>query len=468
MDESLNGKRILLGVSGSIAAYKAADLASRLVHLGADVHVILTVHAAEFVGPATFRALTLNPVLSGLFDEPYERKIAHIDLAQSADLILVAPATANTIAKMALGLADDLLSSALLAAKAPIIAAPAMNTAMLDHPATRANLAMLKSRGVHIVEPKFGILACGTEGEGKLADVSAIVEAVCAALEESNTDDRRWTMDDELPFSDVEQPELAASSLDVSVDDESSIVQSPSSIVHSPSSTSNRPLSIVHRPSSKDDFEGIRVLVTAGATREPLDPVRFISNRSSGRMGFAIAEAAAQRGARVTLVSGHVTVPFLRGVETICVNTTADMLAACESRFPESDVFIGAAAPADYAVESLARNKHKKTGEGWTLRLRETPDIISTLAQGKTGQIMVGFAAETINAEANAADKLKRKNLDLIAANDVTAEGAGFEVETNVVTLIWPDGRMKKIPKLPKPAVADRILDAVADLLPFR
>jgi phosphopantothenoylcysteine decarboxylase/phosphopantothenate--cysteine ligase len=401
MNKILSGRNILLGVTGSIAAYKAADIASQLGHLGAEVHVVLTPHAAEFVGAPTFRALTRNPVLVGVFDEPHDREIAHIHLAQTADLVLVAPATANILAKMSCGLADDMLSTLLLATTAPVLVAPAMNAVMLQHPATQANIATLRARGVEFIDPAYGTLACRTEGWGKLADVQTIVQAV------------------------------------------------------------------VDRLARARDFAGARVLVTAGATREPLDPVRFLSNRSSGKMGYAIAEAAAARGAQVTLISGHASVEPPAGVEVIRAGTTEEMLAAAQERFADCDLFIAAAAPADYAPEKVAPQKIKKgrAGQTLTLRLRETPDVLGTLAARKKHQFVVGFAAETTELLANAAEKLTRKRLDLIAANDVTAEGAGFEADTNVVTLLWPDGRVEPLPQLPKRLLADKLLDAVRNLL---
>jgi phosphopantothenoylcysteine decarboxylase/phosphopantothenate--cysteine ligase len=290
-----------------------------------------------------------------------------------------------------------MLSTLLLAATAPILVAPAMNSAMLDHPATQANIDLLRARGVAFVDPAYGVLACRTEGWGKLADVTAIVQAV------------------------------------------------------------------VERLARKQDFAGVRVLVTAGATREPLDPVRFISNRSSGKMGYALAEAAAARGAQVTLISGEASASPPPGVEVIRVETTEEMLRAAGSRFADCDLLIAAAAPADYTPETVEKQKHKKHGadDTWTLRLRATPDIVGTLGARKTHQIVVGFAAETENLRENAAGKLARKRLDMIVANDVTAEGAGFESDTNIVTLLWPDGRAENLPQMPKRALADRLLDAI-------
>jgi len=407
MNEPLAGRNLLLGVSGSIAAYKAADICSRLGKLGAEMHVVLTRHAAEFVGVPTFRALTRNPVLCDVFDEPEHRRIAHIDLAQSADLVLVAPASADILAKMAHGLADDMLTTCLLATPTPtpLLAAPAMNTVMWEHPATRANLETLAQRGVQIVQPGYGILACQDVGYGKLADVDEIVRAVTDRL---------------LP---------------------------------------------------KQDFADRRVLITAGATREPLDPVRFLSNRSSGKMGYAIAAEAARRGARVTLVSGYATASPPPGVAMIRAETAEAMFVASSEHFPESDLFIAAAAVADFTPETVASRKIKKQPdtETLTLRLRRTEDILGTLGRRKrSGQIVVGFAAETEDLLSNAHAKLTGKNLDLIVANDVTLEGAGFDADTNIVTLLRPDADAVTLPQLPKREVAKRLFDLLATLLPVQ
>ena len=399
---NLAGRKILLGVSGSIAAYKAADLCSQLGKLGAEIHVVLTPHAAQFIGVATFRALTGNPALTDVFDEPYARRIAHIDLAQSADLILVAPASADVLAKMAHGIADDLLTTCLLATptQTPLLAAPAMNTLMWEHPATQSNLEILKARNVEIVQPGYGLLACQDVGVGKLADAAEIIRAVTERL------------------------------------------------------------------SAAQDWAGKRVLITAGATREPLDPVRFLSNRSSGKMGFALAEEAAKRGANVTVIAGFVTATVPAGVNVVKAESAAEMLAACEARFPACDVFIAAAAVADYAPETIAAQKMKKTpdtADGLTLRLKRTPDILAIMAARKTPrQIVVGFAAETEALLANARAKLQAKKLDLIVANDVAAEGAGFDADTNIITLLWPDGRAESLPQMSKRDAARRILEQLA------
>jgi phosphopantothenoylcysteine decarboxylase/phosphopantothenate--cysteine ligase len=466
--QPLAGRSVLLGVCGSIAAYKAADVCSRLSKLGADVHVVLTANGAQFVGAATFRALTRNPVVSDVFDEPVARRIAHIDLAQSADLVLVAPASADMLAHMAHGLADDMLTTCLLATPpaTPLLVAPAMNTVMWEHPATVANVHILAARGVQMIYPALGLLVCQDVGTGKLADVDAIIDAVIARLTTPET-----TLDH------VHGPQLAA--------------QSVSSGNSSSGNTEKD-------AAGNANWTGLRVLITAGATREPLDPVRFLSNRSSGKMGYAIAHEAARRGASVTLVSGFATAtlpdagqppdpkfkiqnPKSPGcVELVRVQTAEEMLAACQAHFTDADIFIAAAAVADYAPETVQPHKIKKPvlsagqdGENdsndaeeiITLRLKRTPDILAALArQKRPDQIMVGFAAETQDLLANAQAKLKSKRLDMIVANDVTAEGAGFETDTNIVTLLWPNGRMEALPKASKFDIAARILDYI----PFR
>ena len=431
----LTGKRILLGVCGSIAAYKAADLCSRLGKLGADVHVVLTSAAAQFVGAATFRALTRNPVVSDVFDEPTDRRIAHIDLAQSADLVLVAPASADMIARMAHGLADDMLAACLLATprSTPLLVAPAMNTQMWEHPATLANVALIASRGAQIIAPGVGLLACQDVGTGKLADVEDIVQAVTAHFQTSV---------------------MNASATDAFIND----------------------TSVNTNFDASGDWTGKSVLITAGATREPLDPVRFLSNRSSGKMGYALAEMAARRGAYVTVVSGFATASIPNDVDVISVGTAQEMLDACRKVFPLCDVFIAAAAVADYAPETVQSQKIKKhpvpsdaatrrsdaVEEIVTLRLKRTPDILATLTTARRpGQIVVGFAAETHDLLAHARAKMQAKGLDMIVANDVTQPGAGFEGDTNIVTLLWPDGRGLSLAKASKTEIASLILDEI-------
>jgi phosphopantothenoylcysteine decarboxylase/phosphopantothenate--cysteine ligase len=396
----LGGKKILLGVSGSIAAYKAADLCSQLSKTGAEVHVVLTRNATQFVGIPTFRALTRNAVLTDLFEEPDTERIAHIALAQSADLILIAPATANILAKMAHGIADDMLSTCLLATphSTPILIAPAMNTQMWNHPATQANLQHLTQRGIQVIPPDTGLLACQDIGQGKLAETGTLLRAIEHIL---------------LP---------------------------------------------------KQTLLGQTLLITAGATREPLDPVRFISNRSSGKMGYAVATSAAQRGAKVVLVSGHTTVAPPQNVEIIRIQTADEMLSVCQANFADADAFIATAAVADYTPKEIATKKIKKEAnvEEFTLHLRKTPDILATLARNRrTGQIVIGFAAETENLLENAQTKMTQKgNLDIIVANDILQEGAGFDSDTNIVTLLFSDGTRKSLPKMTKREVAEHLLNA--------
>ncbi len=404
--DSLSGKRIFLGVSGSIAAYKAADICSQLSKLESDIHVVLTAHAAKFVGEATFRALTRNPVLVDIFDEPTAKRIAHIDLAQSADLILLAPASANLLAKMAHGIADDMLTTCLLATplSTPILAAPAMNTVMWEHPATRANIETLQSRGVQIVEPYSGLLACQDVGMGKLATIEEIVNAVVRRLHQNQY------------------------------------------------------------------LAGRKILVTAGATREPLDPVRFLSNRSSGKMGFAIAAEAASRGADVTVVSGFTSVIPPDGIEVVQTLTAQSMFEECSSRFSSCDVFIAAAAVSDFTPIEPSDQKIKKSSDNdnqfLSIELKRTTDIVSTLAkQKRKDQVVVGFAVETGDLLVKAHSKLASKNLDLLVANDVTQQGAGFDTDTNIVSILWADGRIEDLPLLTKREVAEHILNVVKPML---
>ena len=396
-------KRIVLGVSGGIAAYKACDLVSRLKKRGAQVRVVLTKHACEFVPPLTFETLSGNPAYTDAFDRKFE--IEHVALAKWADAMVVAPATANALAKMAAGIADDLLTTTLLAVTAPVVAAPAMNAAMWRHPATRANAALLRSRGVRFVGPASGHLACGDDDVGRMSEPEAIVEALEALFAEGG------------------------------------------------------------RVGAACDLSGRRILVTAGPTVERIDPVRFITNRSTGKMGYAIAAAAARRGAEVVLVSGPVSLPCPDGVERVSVESSRELCDAVLGRAGECDAVIQAAAPADFTPATFSETKIKKTGEGMALELRPTTDIAAALgARKRPGQVLVAFAAETNDLIDNARGKLARKNADLVVANDVTRPGAGFGADTNIVSLVTRDSA-RELPVMPKSEVADAILDAVAALL---
>ena len=394
-------KRLVLGVSASIAAYKAADLASRLVKSGVEVYPVMTADAARFVQPATFRALTHHPCPIDTFEEPFPGEIAHIWLARNCDLFVIVPASMNVIARLANGLAEDMLTASAMACTAPILLAPGMNTGMWNNPATQANLAKLRDYGYYFIEPTTGRLACRTEGVGRMADVETIFEAIHEMLARSGS----WA--------------------------------------------------------------GKRVLVTAGPTREPLDPVRFLSNRSSGKMGYALAEAARLRGATVTLVSGPTALAAPGGVEFVRVETAAQMRDAVIARAAEADLILAAAAVADYRPAEFAAQKVKKAppalgAGGPSLPLTLNDDILAALGREKrAGQTLVGFAAETENLLDHARGKLTAKNLDWIVANDVTAEGAGFDGDTNIVTLLGRDGSGTALPLLTKREVAERILDAV-------
>ena len=395
----LEGKCVVLGVTGGIAAYKACEVVSRLRKAGADVFVIMTAHACEFVRPLTFETLSNHPVVTDTFARPETWEVEHVALAKRADLFLIAPATANILAKMACGIADDMLSTTVLATRAPVLAAPAMNTGMWENPATQANAETLKKRGVAFIGPEGGFLACGDNGNGRMSEPKDICAAVEAAL------------------------------------------------------------------CPRRDLEGARVLVTAGPTREQMDPVRYITNRSSGKMGYAIAEAARDRGADVTLVTGPVSLKKPEGIRCVDVVSTQDLYAAVTELCRENDIVIQAAAPADFAPEKAAEQKIKKQGEGkLILTLRQTPDTAAAVGGMKLdGQVLIGFAAETENLNENAEKKLAKKNLDMIVANDVTQPGAGFDVDTNVVTFITKE-KTETLPCLPKRQVAEELLNRAAAL----
>lgn len=393
----LDGKSILLGVSGGIAAYKSAEIVRALKSEGCTVQAVMTRAATKFITPLTLASLTGNKVITDLFadtsaDDTLQSAIAHIDVAQRADLLLVAPATADIMAKFALGLADDFLSTAHLAFEGPLVLAPAMNTGMWEHPATRENLALLRARGARIVEPGSGELACGTVGAGRLAEPESIVDAVREALR------------------------------------------------------------------TRGDLQDECVLVTAGPTREALDPVRYLSNRSSGRMGFSLAEEAARRGARVILVSGPVSIPTPRGCERIDVQDAQEMHDAVMARLSESTVAIMAAAVADYRLVAPASRKLKKRDGIPSLELEETPDILNAVGRRKGDRILIGFAAETDDLESNARRKLESKGCDLVVANPVGGH-TGFESDLNQGLVLSANGEVLRLEPMTKPRMAARILD---------
>ena len=397
---ALRGARVLLGVTGGIASYKAVEIARLLGKAGARVQELMTDAAQRFVGPATFAAITHRSVPTDVFDSP--ELVIHVRLARDTDVILVAPATANVIAKMAHGIADDLLTNVLLNAAVPLVVAPAMHTEMWEHPATQENVQTLRSRGVLIVDPEEGELAGGDEGVGRLADPQTIVESVAETLARGH------------------------------------------------------------------DLAGVRVIVTAGGTQEPIDPVRYISNRSSGKMGFALAREAANRGAVVTLVTAPVSLPVPDRVDVVHVRTAQEMRDAVVSRFEDADVVIKAAAVADFKARSIAGGKIKKADAPSSIELEPTVDIAAELGAMKKRQILVGFAAETDDHVAAAKKKLASKNLDFIVLNDVRATDAGFEVDTNRVIILGGDGSEEDVPLQLKSGIAQVILDRVANALKAR
>ncbi|WP_223066469.1 bifunctional phosphopantothenoylcysteine decarboxylase/phosphopantothenate--cysteine ligase CoaBC [Paenibacillus caui] len=398
----LTGKKILLGVTGGIAAFKAASLCSKLVQQGAEVRVIMTESATKFISELTLQSLSRGPVYTDTFDEKNPAVIAHINLADWADLVLIAPATANIIGKMAAGLADDMLSTTLLATQAPIMVAPAMNVHMYQHPAVMRNMNELAERGVMFVEPGEGLLACGYVGKGRLEEPEEIVKVVERYFE-------RLAGSASLPLY------------------------------------------------------GKKVVVTAGGTIERIDPVRYITNDSSGKMGFALAEAARELGAEVLLIAGNTQSPPPAGIPLERVQSAQDMYEAALGHFGSSDIVIKAAAVADYRPAVQSDRKIKKTGETLTLDLVKNIDILEQLGRLKTKQFLIGFAAETNDVEKYALDKLRRKNCDLIVANDVTSEGAGFGTDTNIVNIYDAEGLVQSLPLLSKRQTARQILGLAAD-----
>ena len=393
----LKGKKIVLGVTGGIAVYKAVDLVSKLRKEGADVRVVMTESAAKFVTPLTFKEISGNTVAVSMWAEAQEFHVEHIALADWADLMIIAPATANILAKAANGIADDLLSTVILASKTPIVLCPAMNCQMYINPITQDNLKKLADYGFIIMQPATGYLACGTSGVGRLPEPAEIIAF-----------------------------------------------------------TKNF---ISHK---EGDLKGLKILVTAAGTREPIDPVRFVGNRSSGKMGYAVAQAASERGADVVLVSGPSSLTPPANVEVINVETTREMMNAVLAKYAGMDIVIKAAAVADYCPHEVAEQKIKKaTDDALTIVLDKNPDILKKLGELKTRQFLVGFAAETQNLLANATEKIKKKNLDMIVANDVTVAGAGFNYDTNVVKFLFPNGEVKSLEKMSKLEVAQALLNEV-------
>lgn len=398
----LDGKQVLLGVCGGIAVYKVVDLARRLIKLGANVKVIMTENAAQFVTPLTFETITGNEVTVGMFDSVKNWDVKHISLANSCDICVAAPATANLLGKLAHGIADDMLTTTILATKAPVLLAPAMNTNMYENAAVNENIKILKDRGFSLIEPGTGLLACRVTGKGKLPEPDDIVKKVIEAV---------------LP---------------------------------------------------KQDFKGKHIVITAGPTQEAIDPVRFLSNHSSGKMGYALAEAAGRRGGEVTLISGPVSLDTPLGVNRIDVTTADEMFAVTKGLYEKCDMIFFVAAVSDYRCRGVSPHKIKKRDQSSasgeiSIILEENPDIAAEIGKIKKNAIHVGMCAETENVHENAIKKLKEKNFDIIMSNDVTKEGAGFNSDTNIVTLFNTKGVKKELPKMKKIEVADLLLDFVIE-----
>lgn len=398
----LEGKKIVLALCGGIAAFKSAEVASMLRKQGAEVKCIMTEHATQFITPLTMREISGNPVAVSMWSDAPQWNVEHIALANWADAFVIAPATANCIGKLAHGIADDMLTTTVMATKAPVILAPAMNSNMYLNPIVQDNLTTLKKYGYILLEPASGHLACGITGVGRLPEPADIVDFVEFTLFRSHL------------------------------------------------------------------LEGRKVIVTAAGTKEPIDPIRFIGNRSSGRMGFAVAKAAALAGADVTLVAGMSNLPTPKGVKRIDVGSTLEMKAAVDSLFDDCDLVVKAAAVADYRVKAPAKEKIKKNDATMNIELEKNPDILYGLGQRKTHQVLVGFAAETVNVIEYGRGKVVKKNLDMLVANDVSKEGAGFNVDTNIVTLIFPDGALEPLEMMGKDELARIIIERAAKIIKKR
>ncbi|MBW4828625.1 MAG: bifunctional phosphopantothenoylcysteine decarboxylase/phosphopantothenate--cysteine ligase CoaBC [Clostridiaceae bacterium] len=394
----LKGKNILVGVTGGIAAYKTADLVSKLKKLNANVEVIMTKAATEFVAPLTFQTLSQNLVYVDMFREPRTWEVEHISLAEKADLVLIAPATANTIGKIANGIADDMLSTVIMATEAKVMFAPAMNTHMYCNPIVKENMEKLKELDYEFIEPGNGLLACGTYGAGRMAEPIDIIEHVKDFLKGG-------------------------------------------------------------------DLKNQKIVITAGPTIEPLDPVRYMTNFSSGKMGYALAEEAKKRGGEVVLITGPTNIEPPAGIKVVNINTTREMLSAVEAEFDDCQVLIKAAAPLDYRPSQVSNSKIKKNNDVLDMKFIKNPDIAKYFGEMKKSQIMVGFAAETENIIEYAKGKMERKNFDFIVANDVSKEGAGFKANTNIVTIIDRGGKVENYPLMGKNKLANIILDKVVGLL---
>lgn len=394
----LTGKHILLGITGGIAAYKTANLASMLVKLHADVHVIMTKNAQKIISPVVFEALTGNKVVDDVFDRDSGYPVAHIAMAHEADVVMIAPASANMIAKLANGIADDMLSTTMLAVTAPVYVVPAMNTYMLEHAATQANIEKIRSYGYHVVEPASGYLACGDTGKGKMPEADVLLEY------------------------------------------------------------------ILYAAAYEKDLSGKKVLITAGPTKEPLDPVRFLTNHSTGKMGYALANNAVRRGAQVVLVTGPVRLPLPLYAQVIQVTTAQEMYEAVDAHFDEQDIVVMSAAVADYRPKYTSEEKIKKKDGAAVLELERTKDILGSMSERKGDRFLCGFSMETEHMLENSKAKLERKNLDMIVANSLRMEGAGFGTDTNIITIITKD-QVRELPKMSKDEAAKEVFDQILTFL---
>lgn len=394
----LTGKHILLGITGGIAAYKTANLASMLVKLHADVHVIMTKNAQKIISPVVFEALTGNKVVDDVFDRDSGYPVAHIAMAHEADVVMIAPASANMIAKLANGIADDMLSTTMLAVTAPVYVVPAMNTYMLEHAATQANIEKIRSYGYHVVEPASGYLACGDTGKGKMPEADVLLEY------------------------------------------------------------------ILYAAAYEKDLSGKKVLITAGPTKEPLDPVRFLTNHSTGKMGYALANNAVRRGAQVVLVTGPVRLPLPLYAQVIQVTTAQEMYEAVDAHFDEQDIVVMSAAVADYRPKDTSEEKIKKKDGAAVLELERTKDILGSMSERKGDRFLCGFSMETEHMLENSKAKLERKNLDMIVANNLRMEGAGFGTDTNIITIITKD-QVRELPKMSKDEAAKEVFDQILTFL---
>lgn len=441
----LKNKNIVVGVTGGIAAYKACDVVSKLKRQGANVDVIMTKSALEFVGELTFRTLSNNFVITDMFEEPKTWEVEHISLAKKADMFLIVPATANFVGKVANGIADDMLTTTVMATKAPVYVALAMNTNMYENPIVQGNISRLRDIGYRFIDPASGVLACGDNGKGKLADPQDIVDTVV----------RYFCTNSESKYNEIVESEKVEDTLSINDEIVKSIDASLQSDILESKDFEN----------AKKDLTDLRIIVTAGPTIEVIDPVRFLSNRSTGKMGYSIAQEAANRGAKVTLITGQTSIPKPEGLyKIIDIESAQDLYDAIIGEFDSNDIVIQSAAVADYRPAEYSNKKIKKSDGDMYIKLTRNKDVAKELGKIKNDKILVGFAAETNDLMKSAKKKIEKKNLDFIVANDLTKEGAGFGVDTNIVKIIDREGEVDSLPLMSKSELANIILDKVLAL----